>query len=81
MPSQTLKMLYNVLVLPLFDYTNTIYSTTDQSYLKRLHTLQNKDARLFLNCHFRTHIKNMLQSLNWMTIKDRADFNRPMSYV
>ncbi len=68
-------MLYNVLVLPLYDYGN-IYSNTDQKYLKRLQTLQNKGTRLILNCHFRTHIKDKLESLNWMTIKDRAVFHR-----
>ena len=75
-PNQTLKMLYNALVLPLFDYGNVIYSTTDQTYLKRLQTLQNKGARLILNCHFRTHVKDMLKSLNWMNVKDRAGFHR-----
>ncbi len=64
------------LVLPLFDYGNIIYSTTDQTCLKRPQTLQNKGAILILNCHFRTHIKDMLESLNYMTIKDRADFHR-----
>ncbi len=46
---QTLKMLYKVLVLPLFDYDNKIYNTTDQTYLKRPQTLQNKGARLILD--------------------------------
>ncbi len=35
-PKQTLNMLYNILVLRLFDYGNIIYSSTDQTYLKRL---------------------------------------------
>ncbi len=39
-------MLYNVLVLPLFDYGNIIYSTTDLTYLKRLQTLQNKGTSI-----------------------------------
>ncbi len=55
-------------MLPLFNYGNIIYSTTDQTYLKRLQTLQNEGARLILNCHFRTHIKDMLELLKWMTI-------------
>ncbi len=63
-------------MLPLFNYGNIIYSTTEQTYLKRLHTLQYKGARLILNCHLRTHIKDMLDSLNWMTITERADFHR-----
>ncbi len=31
-PNQTIKMLYNVLVLPLFDYDNIIYSTKYQTH-------------------------------------------------
>ncbi len=33
-PNLTLRMLYNTLFLPLFDYGNIIYRTTDQTYLK-----------------------------------------------
>ncbi len=68
-------MLYNALVLTLFDYGKILYNTTDQTYLKSLKTLQNKGVKIILNCHFRTHIKDILQSLNWMTIKDRANFH------
>ncbi len=41
-------MLYNTLVLPLFDYGNIIYRTTDQTYLKQLQILQNNGAKCFL---------------------------------
>ncbi len=68
-------MLYNTLVLHLFDYGNIIYRTTDQIYLKQLQILQNKGARMLLNCHYRTHIRDMLTELNWMTVKERADFH------
>ncbi len=53
-------MLYNTLVLPLFDYGNIIYRTTEQTFLKQLQILQNKGARMLLNCHYRTHIIDML---------------------
>ncbi len=58
MYNQNIKMLYNVMVPPL--YGNIIYSTTDQTYLKRLQTLHNKGARYILNCNFKTHIKGIL---------------------
>ncbi len=73
-PNVTLRMFYNTLVLPLFDYGNTIYRTTDQTYLKELHFLQNNGALVLLNGHYRTHIKDMLTELNWITVKERADF-------
>ncbi len=51
--------MYNLLVLPLFDY-----SSTDQTYLKRLQMLQNKGARLILNCYFRMYIKDRVHVKN-----------------
>ncbi len=68
-------MLHNTLVLPLFDYGNIIYRTTDQIYLKPLQILQNEGGRMCLNCDYRTHIRDMLTELNWMTVKERADFD------
>ncbi len=74
-PNLTLKMLYNTLVMLLFDYGNIIYRTTDQTYVKQLQILQNKVAHMLLNCDYRTHIRDMLTELNWMTVKERADFH------
>ncbi len=51
-PNVTLRMLYNTLVLPWFNYGNIIYRTTDQTYLKQLQILQNKGARMLLNCDY-----------------------------
>ncbi len=70
-------MFYNTLVLPLFDFGKIIYRTTDQTYLKQLQILQNKGARMLLNCDYRTYIRDMLTELNWMTVKERADFHSP----
>ncbi len=56
-------------------YGNIIYRTTDQTYLKELHILQNKGACMLLNCDYRTHIRDMLTELNWMTVKEWADFH------
>ncbi len=67
-PNVTSRMLYNTLVLSLFDYGNTIYRTTDQTYLKQLQILQNKGACMLLICHYRTKIRDMLTELNWMTV-------------
>ncbi len=69
-PNVTLRMLYNTLVLPLFNYGNIIYSTTYQPYLKQLQILQNKGSCMLLNFHYSTHIIDMLTELNWMTVKE-----------
>ncbi len=74
-PNVTLRMLYNTLVLPFFDYGNIIYRTTNTIYLKQLQILQNNGPRMLLNCDYRTHIRDMLTQLNWMTFNELADFH------
>ncbi len=37
--------------------------------------LQSKGARMHLNCDYRTHIRDMLNERNWITVKERADFH------
>ncbi len=70
LPNVTLRMQYNTLVLPLFDDDNIIYRTTGQTYLKWLPIQQNKGACMLLNYNYRTYILDMLNELNWMTIKE-----------
>ncbi len=70
MPNVTLTMLYNTLVLPLIDYGNIIYRTTNQTYLTRLQILQNKDTCVLLNCHYTTHIMDMLTELTGLQLKN-----------
>ncbi len=32
-------------------------------------------SRMLLNCDYRTHTRDMLTELNWMTFNERADFH------
>ena len=68
-------MLYNTLVLPLFDYGNIVYSNCGATLMQRLQRLQNKGARLILGCPPRTHSCDMLSELQWLTVKQRADLH------
>jgi hypothetical protein len=73
---ETSKLLYNAMVLPLFDYIDVIWSCCNVTQLNRIQRLQNRAARIILKCHPRTHIADMLQKLNWMTCKERVDFHK-----
>ncbi len=53
----------------------TLAELVSQTYLKQLHILQNKGACMLINCHYMTHIIDMLTELNWMTVKERAGFH------
>lgn len=72
LPAETLKMLYNALVLPLFDYGDIVYSNCGATQMQRLQRLQNKGARLILGCPPRTHSSDMRYELKWLTVQQRA---------
>ncbi len=66
-------MLYNSIFLPLFDYGDVVYGNCSDITLKRLQVLQNRGARMLLDCDYRTHSVNMLSELKWLNIKDRLN--------
>jgi len=45
---------------------------TNMQYLQKL---QNKGMRIILRCSYRTEIKDMLDALNFMLIKERIKYN------
>ncbi len=69
-------MLYNSIVLPLFDYGDVVYGNCSAITLTRLQVLQNRGARMLLDCDYRTHSVNMLSELKWLNIKDRLNFHK-----
>ncbi len=76
LPKETLFMLYNSIVLPLFDYGDVVYGNYSAITLKRLQVLQNRGTRMLLDCDYRTHSVNMLSELKWLNIKDRLNFHK-----
>ncbi len=53
-------MLYNSIVLPLFDYGDVVYENCSAITLKRLQVLQNRGIRMLLDCDYGTNSVNML---------------------
>lgn len=71
----TKKIIYNAIILPNFDYCSTLYVNCNREHIKILQKLQNRAMRIVLNCEFRTHTKLMLESLNWLNIYQRINYN------
>jgi len=71
LPKDALKTIYNTTILPLFDYANIVWSSCGEKNLKRLQVLQNKAMRTILGAHYLTHSKDLLNELNFMSIRDR----------
>lgn len=70
-PQDTRITLYNTLVLPHLDYCATVWGTTTLTNLRRLQKIQNRGMRLVLQCHPRTHIRDMLTELGWLSVTQR----------
>jgi hypothetical protein len=67
--------LYKSLIAPHFEYCSTIFWEMSDKNMEVLQKLQNKAMRVILCCHKRTHIQLMLETLSWLSIKQRISFN------
>ena len=71
LPAETIKLLSNVMVMPLFDYCNVAWSNCSNVLLHRLIKLHNRLARTILDAHPRTHIIDLHQALSWKDLLTR----------
>jgi len=76
LPLTTRKMLYNSLVLPHYDYCATVWSCTSQHCITRLQRIQNRAMRIILNAPPRSHIEDLLDTLKWMSVRQRFLYNQ-----
>ena len=68
MDQQTVVHLYKSLVLPHFDYCDTVYMTATKESLNRLQLLQNSACRTMLCTGKDTHVKDMHIDLGLLTL-------------
>jgi len=67
--------LYKIIIAPHFEYCSTIMWNMSKKNVNFLQKLQNKAMRIVLRCHKRTHVVDMLNTVCWMSIKQRIFFN------
>jgi hypothetical protein len=73
--TESMIILYNSLIGPHIDYCSTILFLLNDTQLKKIQKIQNKIMRLILNVRWDTHIREMVYTLQWQTIKQRIYFN------
>ncbi len=56
------------MVLPLFDFCDTIYGTTDHKALNKLQRLQNRSAKTILRVTKDTPTQIVLNDLKWLPL-------------
>ena len=69
-------MLYNALVLPLFDYCDTVYATCNVSELIKLQWLQNRAGKVILQVPYDTCTHQVLSKLKWFYFSERVFYHR-----
>jgi hypothetical protein len=63
------------IVALLFEYCASIFVSLGETNVQRLQKLQNQGMRIILRCDRRERIVNMLEALQFMSIKERIEYN------
>ena len=74
LPTDVIRQVLNALVLSQLDYCFVIWSSASMNDMKKLQIVQNKAARCALNCSYRTNVKDMHDSLGWLTVSQRSTY-------
>lgn len=68
-------VVYKVIVAPLFEYCSTVLLSVSETNLQYLQKLQNRGMRIILRCNNRAKIKDMMEALRFMSVKERMEYN------
>lgn len=71
LPKCLVPYVIQTVVLSHLDYCSVVWSNTSVGNVKKLQMVQNRAARLALNCAFRTSVAKMHEQLSWMWVNDR----------
>jgi hypothetical protein len=68
-------ILYKAIILPHLDYCSSILFLANNSELNNLQKLQNRMMRTILRSRLETPIRNMLETLNFLSVRQRVTYN------
>ena len=72
-PTDTLKLMYNALIQPTFDYCDTVYDSLNAGLADQLQKLQNRAARIITFQGYDTRSQEILKQLNWENLALRRE--------
>lgn len=67
--------IYNTIVAPLFEYCASILIGLSETNVQRLQKLQNQGMRIILRRDRKEKIRNMIEELKFMYVKERIEYN------
>ena len=74
LPMGVRTQVLDALVLSQLDYCLVIWSSAAEKDLNKLQVAQNKAARCALQCSYRTRVTEMLETLKWLTVRQRSTY-------
>ena len=69
------QLLYNLYILPFFDYCCTVWWKSAKYRTSKLSVLQKRAARITLGAPSRTSSIELFAELNWLTFDNRCDYH------
>ena len=72
-PLDTLKILYNTLFLPYFDYCCLVCNNCSITLKTSLQKLQNRAARIITGDTYDIRSKQILEKLGWKTLEEKRE--------
>ncbi len=70
----TLKILYNAVVQPYFDYCSPLWDNCGIGLKDRLQKYQNRAARVITGATYDIRSSDLLESLNWKPLEERRNY-------
>ena len=74
-PFHSLKMLYNGILSPHFDYCDTIWGTCNETINQKVQKLQNRAAKIITGKTRYDSSSEALKFLNWKNLRERQNFH------
>ena len=68
---ETLLLIYNALIQPLFDYCDIVWDSLSVGLATRLQKLQNRAGRIILRANYETRSEEVLKILEWENLSAR----------
>ncbi len=75
-PIDTLKLLYNAIILPHFDDSDMVYDSASETSKLRLQKLQTRVAKLISGSGTRESRNPIFKELGWLSLQNRRDFHK-----
>ena len=70
-PVNSLKMIYNALIQPYFDYCSPLWDISGTQSLDKLQKFKNRAARIIAGASYEIDSAVVLETLGWETLKSR----------